>query len=520
MDKPAYTGEGVLKKRWSVLDNEKTAIHTRNEVYARWTLPYLYPENNATNDTELPRTLDAVGGRAVNHLANRVVSTLFPAYRPFLRLEIDPDIMKDLRDNDNVPEEEIQGALARGERKAVRHLDTLGHRPVAIEAAKLLIITGNALMFYPEKGKCILYSLRNYCVVRDISGTVIEIITRDVKAFETFAPEVQEALKASGRRDKKDYKDRTDVELYTHVRLQDNGKYTVQQAADCIPLDINDNVYAATDLPWVPLVWNRAPGEDYGRGAVEDYRGAFSCLEILNRALVEGIVAAAEIKFLVNPGSTLDVKTLNESRNGTYHSGREGDVTVISTNKHMDFQKVAEAIDRYERQISQGFLLHSGVTRDAERVTAEEIRYQAQELETAYGGVYSRFKEDWQEPVAVLLLKKDNIKINKSVIYPTVITGLDSLSRLGDIDNYRMFMDDLALINAVPEDVRPYINKAALIAYLGTNRGIDYSQFVRKEEEVQAEMAAQQQAQQQAMQSEIGAQAMADVGKQMVQEDV
>ena len=34
-------------------------------------------------------------------------------------------------------------------------------------------------------------------------------------------------------------------------------------------------------------------------------------------------------------------------------------------------------------------LLNSSVQRNAERVTAEEVRYMAQELETALGGVYS-----------------------------------------------------------------------------------------------------------------------------------
>lgn len=507
-----------IRNRWEVLEGRKGSLHSRNEKYARWTLPYLYPKIGSKN-TELDTDLDSVGARAVNHLSNKLTTTLFPAYRPFLRLEIADDLKASF-EKKRIPLEEIDKALAKGEKKAVRLLDKLGHRTAATEAAKFLIVTGNALMYYPDKerAKAQVYSTRDYCVVRDLSGVVLEIITRDMKAFETFTEAVQIKLKELSK-DRK-YEDNSNVSLYTHVRLEDDGKYKVRQAADDIELPmVADAAYAKKDLPWVPLTWNLVRGEDYGRGMVEDYRGAFGLIEVLTQALVEGVIVAAEVKFLVNPASVLDVEAMNKARNGSYHSGRDGDVIAIKSDKHLDFEQVRKVLEDYIRQIGQAFLLDSAVTRDAERVTAEEIRYQANELETAYGGVYSRFTADWQEPLAQLLCSRMDVTISDQTIYPIIVTGLDTLSRLGDIDNYRMFMEDVSVVNNIPEAMHKWINFGGLLAFAGTNRGLDYSKFIYSAAQVQANDQQAMAAQKQMMDHETGNKVIESAGSEFAKQD-
>lgn len=504
-----------LKKRWETLESRKGhgSLHERNEKYARWTLPYLYPREEEKHK-ELDTDLDSIGARAVNHLSNKLTETLFPSYRSFLRLDVNEDVQSELEESD-VPMEELDKALIRGEKRVLRDLDKMGHRTAATMAAKYLIVTGNTLMYYPD-GKTQVYSLRDYCVVRDLSGNVIEIVTQDMKAFETFSDEVQGKLRAYAK--EKKYEDGTDVVLYTQIKLQDNGKYAVRQAADMVELEINKNEYAKKDLPWIPLTWNLVRGEDYGRGMVEDYRGAFGAIDVLSQSLIEGIISAAALKFLVNPASVVDVKELNDSPNGSYHVGRDGDVVAVKSDKHLDFQQVRQVLEDYQRQIGQAFLLNSEVTRDAERVTAEEIRQDAQELEMQYGGIYSRFTEDWQEPVAHLLLSKQDIVVNEETIFPTIVTGLDTLSRMGDIDNYRMFTNDLSLVATLPETVQEYLKTGELITWVGNNRGIDYSKFIKTTQEVINERQQAMQQQQAMMQEETGNQMLQDAGKEIVKD--
>lgn len=510
--------KGTLEKRWSTLDGKKGDLHDRSEKYSMWTLPYLYPETGTENE-ELETDLDSIGARAVNHLSNKLTNTLFPAYKSFMRLELEEDVRAQMVES-GVPEDLIDKSLIRGEKTAIRSLDKMGHRNSATEAAKYLIVTGNALMYYPEDAESQVYSTRDFCVLRDLSGNVLEILTVDTKAFETFDESVQEELKAGGRKDKT-YEEGTDVHLYTQIKLNgDTKKFEVKQAADMIMLEGNSNTYAPKDLPWKVLSWNRVRGEDYGRGMVEDYRGAFGAIEVLSRALMEGVVTAATLKFLVNPSSVIDVVELNNSANGTFHAGRDGDITTINSDKHLDFQQVKLVLEDYQRQIAQAFLLNSSVTRDAERVTAEEIREQAQELEMAFGGIYSRFTRDWQMPLAMLLLSRQNIKINDQVIYPVIVTGLDTLTRLGDLDNFRMFVNDLAMVGGLPPEIAMYVKKGQLITWIGNNRGLDYDSFIKTEEEVAGEQEAQMQAQKDLMAEETGNDLAKSAGQELVKQDV
>ena len=509
--------EESLRKRWEILDAQKEQLHTRNERYARWTLPYLYPCEDRNKNDELESDLDSVGARAVNHLSNKLVETLFPSYRPFLRLEMSEEVELEL-EQAQVPLTEVDKALVRGEKRTVRTLDRMGHRTAATTATKQLIVTGNALMYYPIGSKCQVYSTRDYCVVRDIAGNVIEMVLRDIKAFETFTDAVKDKLQAERPREQKEYEDDTAVTLYTRVLLNDN-KYEVTQAADAVMLDVNRNSYAKKDLPWLPLTWNLSRGEDYGRGMVEDYSGAFGALDILSQALIEGIVSSAALKFLVKPSSVIDIEELNKSHNGSYHSGEDGDIVAVKSDKHIDFQQVKMVIEDFTRQIAQAFLLNSTVTRDAERVTAEEIRFQAQELEMAYGGIYSRFTEDWQEPVARLLLSAQNITVSDQEIYPVVVTGLDTLSRMGDLDNFRMFMNDLSLINAVPETIQQRLKTSDLLMWVGNARGVDYTRFVKTEQEFQQEQQAAMQQQQAMMQQETEQNLTQTAGEELIKQE-
>ncbi len=508
--------EDSLKHRWEILESRKGSLHERNEKYARWTLPYLYAPTNVNNE-ELDTDLDSVGARAVNHLSNKLIETLYPTYRPFLKLELD-DELKEKFAKAKVPQVDIDKALVAGEKGTVRQLDKLGHRTGATMAAKLLIVTGNALVYYPKKGKVQVYSTRDYCIMRDVGGTVIEFITRDVKEFETFTEEVQEKLKASGKKDT-DYEDSTDVSLYTQVKLNpETGKFEISQAADMVDLEVSENQYAKKDLPWIPLTWNLARGDHYGRGMVEDYRGAFAAVDVLSQALLEGVITAATVKFLVNPGSVVDVVELNKSANGTFHAGRKDDIVSVNSDKHLDFQQVRQVLEDYIRQIAQAFLLNSAVTRDAERVTAEEIRYQAQELEMAYGGVYSRFTEEWQEPVAHLLLSRKDIKISDDSIFPVIVTGMDTLSRMGDLDNFRMFAQDLSLITQMPEGAQARLKMGNVMTWVGNNRGLDYAAFIKTDDEVKAEQEAAAAQEKAMMQQETTNQMAQDAGKEIAKE--
>lgn len=517
-----YTDNPIDKKlssRWTELEGKKTNLVTRCYDYAMWTLPYIFSRTE-TKDSELQGPLDSIGARAVNHLSNKLIMTLFQPSQPFFRLSVNDDTAAELaaqaeQGDQNATElmTQLDKALAKTEKAAMRELDFNHYRTEATTAAKNLIITGNALIYHPEsgKGKTQVYSVKDYCICRDLSGYVVEFITRDKKALFTFSKAVQDKLQAANPQK---YKSDTDVTIYTQLKLNDKKKYELCQYADDYKLD-STGEWPAEELPWIPLTWNLVRGEDYGRGLVEDYAGAFHALYVLAQAEVDVVAIAADIKFFVDPASTVDVEELNRSESGSYHSGKEGDVTCNQLNKAVDMQMVESMVQRLQQQIGAAFLLQSAITRDAERVTAEEIRYNANELDIAHGGVYSRFSEEWQYKTAILMLKRIDIDLGMNkIIDPVIITGLDSLSRAGDLDNLRLMISDLMLLNGVPDDIRAGIDAQKFIAFVGIRRGVEYDKFVKSQATMQAEQQQAMAMQNQMQQNEAATKFAGEAAKQ------
>ena len=120
----------------------------------------------------------------------------------------------------------------------------------------------------------------------------------------------------------------------------------------------------------------------------------------------------------------------------------------------------------------------SAVIRDAERVTTEEVRLTAQELETAYGGVYSTLASSLQTPVARWLFKSIKLDLKGNDLDVTIITGLDALSRNGDLENFRLAMGDMAAVSTVPPELAARIKWEEVASFIGQGRNIDLARFL------------------------------------------
>lgn len=513
---PVAPFNGSIKSRFEALDADRNPQLRRTELYSAWTLPYILPETNTKQD-EIQGNLDSIGAQATNHLSNLIAETVFSPQRSFFRLELTDAMKAQLVPNDQngaAALQEIDAELSKVEQSAMKRLVKIGYRTAAVLALKNLIVTGNGLVYHPEGEKAQVYNFRDWVCVRDISGFPVEMVTRDCKALETFSPEIQEALLRTGRFRTGLYQN---VTIYTRIWFM-GGKYHVRQAADNINLDTYA-VYPKHLCPWLPLTWNLIRGENYGRGLVEDFAGAFHAVTMLTDALTRGACIAADIKFLVHPASGLDVEELNKAVTGSYHLGKEGDITTPELRKQNDFQLASALLERFSREISRAFMMQQGTTRDAERVTAVEIRRDALELERSFGGIYSRFAEEWQSPLARILLDDMDIHLGQEkALEPVIVTGLDSLSRNGEMDNLQQFLADLGMLDQIPEDARREISMSRFMMKVGSARGVDYASILKTPQEKQQELQQQMALQQQLMQQQTNQQVQAEVGKQVAKE--
>ena len=184
------------------------------------------------------------------------------------------------------------------------------------------------------------------------------------------------------------------------------------------------------------------------------------------------------------------------TRNGDIITGSRDDVSVLQTDKQYDLRVVQESIRALEERMS----LHSyytAIQRDAERVTAQEIRYMAEQLETSMGGIYSLLSLEFQLPLVKLLMKrmsqtKEIPALPKGTVKPTIITGIEALGRGNDLQKLREFIAEFVNLAQVNPQVMQTLNPGDLIKRIATGLGIETDGLIKSEEQMQAEMMAQQ----------------------------
>jgi len=499
------TGEYKLKGQFQGSDYAREETLTRIERYAGWTLPNIFPDDPLNEYDEMQNDYQSVGAQAVINLANKIMMTMFQPSRPFFRMDLTLDQRAEVMEG-GLGEAEVDAALAAQERESMKDLDAIGGRVVLTDVIQHLIIAGNSCLYMPEDEKMQNYSLRDYTVKRDLRGNLVKMILKETKSVVALSDELARIAMEN------DYKEESEVTLYTCIQRIDKERYIVwQEMEDVCYCHKKIGLYHKDDLPWMPLTWNLTRNKDYGTGLVENYAGDFHTLSTLAEASLDYTTIITDVKNLVDPTGMTNVREITEAPSGAYVHGREQDIFVHSPQVAQATEFLDRKFESTARRIAAAFLLNTQVTRDAERVTAEEIRLQAQELEGSLGGVYSRLAAELQGPLAKRLLKKAN-KIFAD-IEPMIVTGLESLSRSSELDRMRAFFQDLLALAEVPEQVADRIDYGNLIATLGAGHGVDYQKILLDEKAVKQNQQARAQAQAQAAGMEAGAVAQATEGQ-------
>lgn len=489
----------TVSQRWAALESEKQPYMNRGEQYSRWTLSHVFPPESYNGNISLDQDWDSVGAQSVNHLSNKLMLTLFAPARPFFRLDAEEAALTKMAQEMGVDEAKVKLMLSRAEKAAVKRLNKKNARTALAHLLKLLVVTGNALFYLPKTGKARTYNLRDYVVQRNSQGDLQELILREEFTVDQLSDEEREQVMAA-----KGAKANDKVKLYTWV-LRDGDRFTVTQFADDVVLSGN-GVYEENELPYIPVTWNLVTGDHYGIGHVEEYQGEFHTVDVLQQSLVEGAAVAAQLKFLVNPNGSADVEELNNADNGDYVWGSPDDVTTVNVDKVQDWSVLQGIISQAEQRIGRGFLVNSAITRDAERVTAEEIRIQASELENALGGVYSHLAEQLQQPIAVILLNEIDLGgLEAEGIEPIVTTGIDSLSRGSEHEQMMLFLQDTSIMNTIPEEVRGILQVDNLLSQMAMGRGVKYEDLIKSKEQQEADQQKALARQKELMQAEAQA---------------
>ena len=490
----------TAKDLYSKLEAEREPYLKRARAAAALTIPSLIPPANHTAGEDLRDPYQSVGAAGVNSLASKLLQTLLNS--PFFRLRPLPQVALELAEDSDLEEDVLRG-LAMIEELFMSDVVRKGDGVAVFEAMKHLAVGGNALfMDDPDEGLK-LFRLDKYITQRDAFGTPVRIIVREVFTRSTADQRVLDLVPETNPSDTNPTRlpssPMEEIEVYTVVQLRDGRYYIWQEVADGQVVPGSTSDVPSDRLNWHALRMVRIDGENYGRGIVDEYYGDLNSLEILTKAIVEGSAASSKVLFLVRPNGNTKMSTLAEAPNGAIRSGEAEDVTVVRVDKATDFATAERVARGIEERLMATFLMNQSVRRDAERVTAEEIRFVAEELERGLGGIYSILTQEFQLPyvqVRLAQLQRNGTipRFPEGVVDPVIITGLDALERGRDAERIvRFFNEAISIVG--PQAVLEVINVRSLMERLALADGVDTSDLLLSEQDVQ--QAAQQQQQQQ-----------------------
>jgi len=489
------------KAEWGKLDGLRQAMLNRLERLAQLTIPSVMTTTFYNTDTDqLTNGFTSLGGQGATHLVNKLMLAMFAPSRPFMRLEFDDAAKAKLIDQLGVAEEDLTTALVQGERRAIQELEQAGQRQQLFELMLHLVCVGNCLLDLSGDDLNIV-GIRDYVVRRNAKGKIACIMIRECYTLDELEPEAAAEYKARYPGCKWD----TKVELFTWVKLV-RGDYRSTVWVDDLKLSDGFNgKYSPASLPWRPLTWRLPARQHYGVGRAEEYANDLAEHESLSHALSDGSALATTFKWLANPSGITRPEDVTRAANGAVVPGAQNDISLLFASIGNQLSTVLSIRQDVAQRLGRGFLMNSAVTRDAERVTAEEIRIQAMELESSLGGTYSRLALDAQQPLALWLLRKAKIKLAGTQVKPVIITGLDALSRNADRERMMIFLQDVTTLDSIQPNTRLRLREGNIIADMAAGAGVDRVRYIASDEEVAAaqEQIRQQQVNEQASQAAI-----------------
>ena len=464
------------KERWQRLDSKRQQVLERARECAKLTIPALVPPEGHTDNDELPTPYQSMGARGVNNLSSKILLAVLPPGQSVFRYQIAPKVREAMGSNIT----EAEQKLTQREQEIGRKIEGSNARPVMAEVAKHLVVAGNALMHVPDSDDLRMYRIDQFVICRAPNGDPLEAVVKYCASPSSLSEATIAACDVNPA--SKDYVDVFTVIEWRGTRQIEwqeiNGKQ-VPGSFGSVPKEKS---------AWIPLRWTSVPGQDYGRSHVEEYLGDLRSLEGIYEAVIQFAAAAAKILFLVHPNSSTDFDDIVNAESGEAVKGNKNDIDVLQIEKLADFQTAKSIADELTLRLSHAFLLKSGTVRNAERVTAEEIRELAQELEDALGGVYTVLADEFQLPFVRLMIHemqqaRELPALPEKVVNPIIVTGFQALGRNHAVNKLRAFLNDLKALD--PELTT--VNKLVVARRLGVGWGVeDLDELLLTEEDMQS----------------------------------
>lgn len=481
----AIFGDLKPKEFYDKFSASRTSYETRAQRISNMTLPYLFSKTFSESSTYKDKISQSYCGRLLNTLKAKMGMSLLPPSTSSFRLEPNKDALLEISQGNVDFMAEVYAKISSVTNQITKEIEAQQIRDTLFDMLLQLIAVGSVVMEKVKDDGIMIHTLKNFAVELDSRGEA-----RRMCVVEKLK-DLPEGIVSSEEKDEYD--------LYTLIERNGEDKkwYVTQSVGDEVVG--KELKYSEDKVPFQYVGWNWTTGDKYHRPYAEDYIDDMEQYNTLSNLLTKGSVVASKVLVFVDErGNRTRLSDVTESENGAVINGRADDVTAFQLQKNFDFQVPMERLQDLQKNLASAFLMNESVTRDAERVTAQEIRFMAQELESSsLSGVYSKLSKKVSKRIVQWIMNE--LKIEFKEVSINVITGLDALGRSQEAQKLDGLVQRMAQMN-----LAHYLIQNELINRYAAFEGIDVTGLIKTPTQVQQEQAQAQAQQQEA----LGAQAL------------
>lgn len=520
-------GERAIATQYASESSEDSAIVDRARECAKLSKPWLLPEEGHQADDEFENNYQSVGSNGLTVFTGKLMDMVFPAGRPFFRLEPSPQIKYAPDQDDAVGQARLQalflreltmmavletGDMKRGSRRSRR----VSFRTKKYQALLQCVGTGDVLEQLTDDYKIKVFRRDQWTCRRDSSGDPMHFIVKenaDIFAIRTGDMDNAKFREEVGLADVEEdnYEDRMQ-DMFTRCMYQPVDRtWKIEQEVNGVIF--NESIEPVS--PFFSTPYELVSPEHYGRGLVENNLGDLSGLNELEKDLLNLMEIASKWHPVIDPSSDLTPKDL-EQPTGTVLSdavagGVPSRVGILSMALPREYTILASGIERKTQQLGQAMLTEIEAMPQGERVTATQVVRIAREIELATGGVISAVSDDQQIP---LLQRLEYQMLRDKMLNPlpdesyeiVSITGVNAI-RHGERAQAALTLAQI--VSQLPEKAQRKIDSSVLVDVLARHSNVYEPGLIKTNQQVDQEI---RQENQQALAAQVGAKAVDVLG--------
>lgn len=505
---PKYSlGDHTAEEVYDTLQPRRQSVIDEARQMAELTIPSVFPPEGYQTGDPLPGNNQSVGSWCLNTLASSLMLMAFPPGLPMCKFEAIEHRLREEIKQQPALWSGIELGLSRKELEHRKRLETTTMRSTYVGSCKALLVAGNILWKHNDLDTPSFRLPTDYVVKRNNEGQALLSILKECVSVVDLDDDVRDLVYEHDEGIKKQPEWEQEVHIYSVCKLHYSGPrkswlYWQEYEGEVIPDTEVETEFEKPPLypAWLIPVF----GQDWGPSYCAEYRGDLYTVENQSASLNDAASIVSLMLTFVKPGSRTSVKQVKQAENLSVLSGSAEDLTMFRTEKSSDLAFVSNTLEAAIRRLGRAFLVKSSVQRNAERVTAEEWKLLAKELDEAMGGLYSQLSQSFQRHVVlrfIALHEEDDKKLPplpEGLIRTSIATGLDAMGRSSETETLTQFVGTAGQ-QITPQVVATRLNVDDYLRRLAAGFGVQPEGLIKTEDQVQAEGQAQEQKAQQAM---------------------